>query len=75
MRSTDQGQTWQPTDVKAGLSANTWQLWRTDVQVDRSTREIRVRATDGQGRPQIRAGAPPFPSGATGYHAVTIAVA
>jgi DMSO/TMAO reductase YedYZ molybdopterin-dependent catalytic subunit len=72
--STDQGQTWQPAQVKPGLSANTWQLWRTDVQVDRSTKELRVRATDGQGRPQTREGAPPFPSGATGYHSVTIAV-
>jgi DMSO/TMAO reductase YedYZ molybdopterin-dependent catalytic subunit len=73
--STDQGQTWLPAQVKPGLSANTWQLWRTDVQVSRGTREIRVRATDGQGRLQTREGAPPFPSGATGYHSVTIAVA
>jgi len=73
--STDQGQTWLRAQVKPGLSANSWQLWRTDVQVDRATREIRVRATDGQGRPQTREGAPPFPSGATGYHSVTIAVA
>jgi DMSO/TMAO reductase YedYZ molybdopterin-dependent catalytic subunit len=73
--STDQGQTWQAAQVKPGLSPNSWQLWRADVQVDRSTRELRVRATDGQGRPQIRESAPPFPSGATGYHSVTIAVA
>ncbi|MCA1648373.1 MAG: molybdopterin-dependent oxidoreductase, partial [Chloroflexi bacterium] len=73
--SADQGQTWQPAQVKAGLSPNSWQLWRTDLQVDRSTREIRVRATDGLGRPQTRASAPPFPSGATGYDHVTIGVA
>ncbi len=72
--STDQGRTWQPTQVKPGLSPNSWQLWRTDLQVDRSTKEIRVRATDGLGHPQTREGAPPFPSGATGYHSVTIAV-
>jgi hypothetical protein len=72
--STDQGQTWLPAQVKPGLSANTWQLWRTDVEVSRSTHEIRVRATDGQGRPQTRENAPPFPAGSTGYHSVTIAV-
>jgi DMSO/TMAO reductase YedYZ molybdopterin-dependent catalytic subunit len=72
--STDQGQTWLAAQVKPGLSANSWQLWRTDVEVSRSTREIRVRATDGQGRPQTREVAPPFPSGATGYHSITIAV-
>ncbi len=72
--STDQGRTWQPAQVKAGLSPYTWQLWRADLQVDKDVKEIRVRATDGQGKPQIREQAPPFPSGATGYHAVTIAV-
>jgi len=72
--STDQGQSWLPAQVKPGLSANTWQLWRTDVEVSRATREIRVRATDGQGRPQTRENAPPFPAGSTGYHSVTIAV-
>jgi DMSO/TMAO reductase YedYZ molybdopterin-dependent catalytic subunit len=72
--STDAGQTWQAAQVKPGLSPNTWQLWRGDVQVDRSTREIRVRATDGLGHPQTREPNPPFPSGATGYHSITIAV-
>jgi DMSO/TMAO reductase YedYZ molybdopterin-dependent catalytic subunit len=72
--STDGGQTWQPAQVKPGLSPYTWQLWRGDVQVDRSTHEIRVRATDGLGHLQTRTKAPPFPSGATGYHGVTIAV-
>jgi DMSO/TMAO reductase YedYZ molybdopterin-dependent catalytic subunit len=72
--STDAGQTWQAAQVKPGLSPYTWQLWRGDVQVDRSTHDVRVRATDGQGHPQTREQAPPFPSGATGYHSVTIAV-
>ena len=45
-------------------------------QMSRSTatREIRVRATDGLGHPQTREPAPPFPSGATGYDSITIAV-
>jgi DMSO/TMAO reductase YedYZ molybdopterin-dependent catalytic subunit len=72
--STDAGQTWQAAQVKPGLSSDTWQLWRGDVQVDRSTREIRVRATDGLGHLQTRQQSPPFPSGATGYHSITIGV-
>jgi hypothetical protein len=47
---------------------------RADISVDRSVKEIRVRATDGLGHPQTRESNPPFPSGATGYHSVTIAV-
>ncbi len=72
--STDQGRTWQPAQVKPGLSPYTWQLWRADLTVDRDVKDVRVRATDGQGRLQTREEAPPFPSGATGYHDITIAV-
>src|SRR5207302_7667909 len=42
--STDAGQTWQRAQVKPGLSANTWQLWRADINVDRSVKGNRVRA-------------------------------
>jgi hypothetical protein len=73
--SSDAGKTWQSAQVKPGLSPNTWQLWRADIQVDRSARDIRVRAADGQNRPQAREQSAPFPSGATGYHSVSIAVA
>jgi len=73
-RSTDQGRTWQAAQVKPGLSPYTWQLWRADITVDSSVHDVRVRATNGQGTPQIREEAPPFPSGATGYHDIAIAV-
>jgi len=72
--STDAGQTWQPARVKPGLSANTWQLWRADVRVDRNVKQLRVRATDGLGHPQTREENPPFPAGATGYDTAIIAV-
>jgi DMSO/TMAO reductase YedYZ molybdopterin-dependent catalytic subunit len=72
--STDGGKTWQEAEVKPRLSPEGWQLWRTQVTVDRSVRDVRVRATDGRGRQQIREPAPPFPTGSTGYHTVNIAV-
>lgn len=72
--STDGEKTWQPASVKPGLSPYTWQLWRADINVDSSVRDIRVRATDGQGKPQTRQRNDPFPAGATGYDAVRIAV-
>ncbi|MBV9896019.1 MAG: oxidoreductase, partial [Chloroflexi bacterium] len=52
----------------------TWQLWRADINVDKSVRDIRVRATDGQGKPQTREQNDPFPSGATGYDTIRVAV-
>ena len=72
--SSDGGRSWQPAQVKPGLSPYTWQLWRADITVDSSVKDLRVRATDGQSHPQTRESAPPFPSGATGYHTVRIAV-
>jgi DMSO/TMAO reductase YedYZ molybdopterin-dependent catalytic subunit len=72
--SSDGGRTWQPAQLKPGLSPYAWQLWRADLQLDPSVKTLRVRATDGQGRPQTREENPPFPSGATGYHTITIAV-
>jgi DMSO/TMAO reductase YedYZ molybdopterin-dependent catalytic subunit len=72
--STDGAKTWQPAQVKPGVSQNSWQLWRADLNVDNSVKDIRVRATDGQGKPQTRQENDPFPSGATGYHAIRVAV-
>jgi DMSO/TMAO reductase YedYZ molybdopterin-dependent catalytic subunit len=72
--STDGEKTWQPASVKPALSGNAWQLWRADITVDSSVRDIRVRAVDGQGRPQTRTENDPFPSGATGYHTVRVAI-
>jgi DMSO/TMAO reductase YedYZ molybdopterin-dependent catalytic subunit len=72
--STDQGQTWQPAQLKPALSPNAWQLWRADVPVSRDVKSLRVRATDGLGHVQPRELNPPFPAGSTGYHNVTIAV-
>jgi DMSO/TMAO reductase YedYZ molybdopterin-dependent catalytic subunit len=72
--SVDGEKTWLPAQVKPGLSRNTWQLWRADITVDSSVHDIRVRATDGTGKPQTRQPADPFPSGATGYDTARIAV-
>ncbi len=72
--STDGEKTWLPAQVKPGLSQNSWQLWRADIDVDSSVHDIRVRATDGAGKPQTRTPADQFPSGATGYDTTRIAV-
>jgi hypothetical protein len=72
--STDGEQTWRPAQVKPGLSQDSWQLWRADINVDSSVHDIRVRATDGTGKLQTRTPGDPFPSGATGYDTVRIAV-
>jgi DMSO/TMAO reductase YedYZ molybdopterin-dependent catalytic subunit len=73
--STDGGQSWREAELKPGLSPYTWQLWRARVEPQPGIRDIRVRATDGAGQLQVAAEAPPFPSGATGNHTVSIFIA
>ena len=48
------------------LSQLTWVLWRIDFPYLSGRHSFRVRATDGQGKPQITDDRPPEPSGATG---------
>ncbi len=48
------------------LSELTWILWRIEFPYQSGRHAFRVRATDGQGVPQIAVERPPEPSGATG---------
>lgn len=73
--SPDDGQTWRPAEVRKPLSPYTWVLWTgtwtpaaTGIQV------IKVRATDGQGQPQIAQVQDSLPDGATGYHLIVVQV-
>ena len=52
--STDQGQTWQPAQVKPGLSPYTWQLWRADIRSTRCVQEHPRASHRWPGHPQIR---------------------
>ncbi len=72
--SADGGQTWQDARVKPALSPYAWQLWRARVEVAPGGRTVRVRATDGEGERQASTAEPPFPAGASGYHAISVAV-
>jgi DMSO/TMAO reductase YedYZ molybdopterin-dependent catalytic subunit len=70
--STDNGQTWQPAELKPALARNTWQLWAARPTLPPGTHTIKVRATDGSGDLQTSTEAEPLPDGASGYHTVLI---
>jgi DMSO/TMAO reductase YedYZ molybdopterin-dependent catalytic subunit len=72
--STDGGNTWQPAHIKQPLSsANTWVLWSAEWSPPSEGRyEITVRAFDGSGNMQGMGFQPPFPSGSSGYHTVSV---
>jgi DMSO/TMAO reductase YedYZ molybdopterin-dependent catalytic subunit len=74
--STDKANTWAPATLAAPLSGNSWVLWSFDWNPSAAgTYDVIVRATDGDGNLQTEGVADPFPSGATGWHFVTVQVA
>ena len=65
---------WQPAQLADALSTDTWRQWIYYWNATPGTHRLRVRATDGTGALQDERAQPPEPSGATGYHAVQVAV-
>jgi hypothetical protein len=73
--STDKGNTWNDATLATQLSADAWRLWIYDWDASSGQHTIKVRATDGNGETQTEKEAPPIPSGATGYHTISVTVA
>jgi DMSO/TMAO reductase YedYZ molybdopterin-dependent catalytic subunit len=74
--STDGGRTWIEAPFKAPLSPLTWVVWQADwTPSAEGAYQLGVRATDKTGALQSNETAPSYPSGASGYHTVRIAVA
>jgi DMSO/TMAO reductase YedYZ molybdopterin-dependent catalytic subunit len=73
--STDGGETWNDATLAAQLDIDTWRqyLYNWDARPGEYT--LQVRATDGTGETQTAHKTPPHPSGATGYHTVSVTVA
>lgn len=70
----DDGQ-WQPAELGASYSNDTWRLWSFQWQADEpGLHTITVRATDNTGAVQTSELADPIPDGATGWHTVSFAV-
>lgn len=73
--TTDGGSTWNEAPFDPPLSPLTWVLWRaTWTPPSEAAYRLMVRATDGQGQLQDSRGSGSFPSGATGYHTITVNV-
>ncbi len=66
---------WQPAELGASYSNDTWRLWSFGWQAaDPGLHTIAVRATDNAGAVQTSEQASPIPDGATGWHTVSFAV-
>ena len=74
--STDGGRSWSPAAFKPPLSPLTWVIWQADwTPGAEGAYDLRVRATDSAGKLQTSQTAASYPSGASGYHTIRIAVA
>ena len=66
---------WQPAQLGASYSNDTWRLWSFGWQAaEPGLHTITVRATDNTGAVQTSEQADPVPDGATGWHTVSFAV-
>jgi len=63
---------WQPAELSVPISNKTWLQWRIMVSASAGQHQLQVRATDGTGAVQTADRMGPAPSGATGYHTITI---
>jgi DMSO/TMAO reductase YedYZ molybdopterin-dependent catalytic subunit len=65
---------WQPAELGASYSNDTWRLWSFNWQAQPGSHTITVRATDNTGAVQTPDEASPVPDGATGWHSVAFTV-
>jgi hypothetical protein len=73
--SLDGGKQWVPCELVTDEQPHSWSSWRYSWRnPTRGRHLLMVRATDGTGAPQIAERRGRFPSGATGYHRMRVAV-
>jgi DMSO/TMAO reductase YedYZ molybdopterin-dependent catalytic subunit len=65
---------WQQALLAAVPGIDTWRQWAWEWQATPGTHRLQVRATDETGYTQTQQAEDPFPSGATGWHTVTVSV-
>ncbi|MFF5076018.1 molybdopterin-dependent oxidoreductase [Actinoplanes sp. NPDC000266] len=68
------GGPWQEAELLPAPSVDTWVQWRYRWRAPSGPHSLAVRAVDGDGAVQTRDRATPFPSGATGWHTITVTV-
>jgi hypothetical protein len=68
------GGPWNPARLAGEDSLDTWRQWVWDWEATPGRHTLEARATDGDGVLQTEEPSPPFPDGATGWHAVAITV-
>ncbi len=66
---------WQPAELGANYSNDTWRLWSYRWTATAGSHTMSVRATDNTGAVQTSEQTPVMPDGATGWHTVVFTAA
>lgn len=66
---------WQPAQLGAGYSNDTWRLWTFAWQATPGSHTVSARATDNTGAVQTEQQAPPAPDGASGWPTISVQIA
>jgi DMSO/TMAO reductase YedYZ molybdopterin-dependent catalytic subunit len=65
---------WTPAKLATEVSADTWRMWRAELDLAPGLHTVECRATDNNGYTQTDQRVPPIPDGATGWHSTTFTV-
>jgi hypothetical protein len=66
------GGPWQPAQLAAEPSVDSWRMWRLPLTLAPGAHQLRVRAVDRTGAVQTGVEALSIPDGATGWHTVAV---
>ncbi|MGJ7908419.1 molybdopterin-dependent oxidoreductase [Actinopolyspora sp. H202] len=61
---------WRQAELSATVNADTWRMWRSELDFAPGGHNVESRATDRSGYTQTAKRVPTIPDGATGWHSV-----
>ncbi|WP_141975640.1 molybdopterin-dependent oxidoreductase [Saccharothrix saharensis] len=64
------GGPWQVATLGTEVNADTWRMWRVELDLPAGSHTLEARATDRTGRAQTPDRAEPIPDGASGWHTI-----
>jgi hypothetical protein len=69
------GGNWSSATLSAPVNTDLWRQWVWEWDAPVGSHTLQVRATDGDGEPQLERRTAPFPNGSTGWQSVLVTVA
>ena len=65
---------WEPADLAPERTPTAWRQWTYTIDLPAGEHQVRTRAVSADGTVQDATPRPPFPSGVSGHHTITVTV-